>query len=41
MKTHVTFIEDTPKGRVYKFSSKDEERKFRLFWSMGFIATFE
>jgi hypothetical protein len=24
--------------RTYQFSTKDEERKFRLFWSMGFIA---
>lgn len=34
----VIFISDTPKGRVYKFSTKDEERKFRLFWQMGIIS---
>lgn len=34
----IQFIEDTKRGRVYKFSTKDEERKFRLFWSMGLIA---
>jgi hypothetical protein len=33
----IIFISDTAKGRVYKFSTKDEERKFRLFWMMGFI----
>lgn len=34
----VIFIEDTRKGRVYAFATKDEERKFRIFWQMGFIA---
>lgn len=34
----VIFISDTPKGRVYQFSTKDEERKFNLLWQMGFIA---
>lgn len=33
----VIFISDTPKGRDYKFSTKDEERKFKLFWAMGKI----
>lgn len=33
----VIFISDTPKGRVYQFSTKDEERKFNLFWQMGKI----
>lgn len=34
----VIFISDTPKGRVYKFSTKEDERKFNLLWQMGFIA---
>ena len=33
----ITFIVDTPKGRKYKFSTKDEESKFRLYWGMGLI----
>ena len=37
----IQYIEDTPKGRVYKFSTQEEADKFSLFWSMGFIATFE
>jgi len=37
MKQQIIFIEDTRKSRVYAFATKDEERKFRLFWMMGLI----
>lgn len=33
----ITFIVDSPKGRKYKFSTKDEESKFRAYWGMGLI----
>lgn len=33
----IQFKADTPKGRVYKFSNKEEADRFRLFWAMGII----
>lgn len=34
----IQFIADTPKGRIYKFSTQEEADKFRLFWQMGIIS---
>lgn len=37
MNQSIIFIGHSHLGREYKFKTKDEERKFNLFWQMGKI----